>query len=117
MSLDISVSFDELKRGGNGEVIGKVALHVKIEALGKSVDIPVDARNFNFPREGEQTNLYDQNFPKDGDVAGFKAKVTASVYEKPAGQCCIKGHVHVDGPIGGGIGKDLDPNCKAIPGG
>lgn len=109
MGVDISVRYEGLRREGNGNVVGKVVLRVSGKILGKSFDIPVDARNFNFPQGGDQA-IYDQEF--SAGVA--KAKVTASVHEHTAGQCCIQGHVHVDGPIGGGIGKDLDPNCQAI---
>ncbi|MCF4130320.1 hypothetical protein [Methylobacterium sp. SyP6R] len=102
MALDISVRFSNVRREANRNVAGSVKLEVS--ALGNTYQI--DGRDFNFPEGGEQ-QIYDQDF---GPV-----KVTASVYERPAGQCCIRGHVHVSTPIGGGIGKDLDENCTPIP--
>lgn len=110
MGVDISVRFENLHREASGNVAGKVTLRVSGSILGQDFDIPVDARNFDFPRSGEQP-IYDQDF----SAGIFKAKVTATVHERNAGQCCIQGHVHVDGPIGGGVGKDLDPNCQVIP--
>lgn len=108
MGVDISVRFENLHRE-SGNVVGKVTLKVSGDILGRDFDIPVDARNFSFLNGGEE-QIYDQEF----SAGIFKAKVTATVHEKTAGQCCIQGHVHVDGPIGGGIGKDLDPNCQPI---
>ena len=110
MGIDISVIFEGLRREVEGNVTGKINLRVSGDILGQKFDIPVDARNFNFPRGGEQ-KIYDQDF----GVSPFEAKVTATVHERTAGQCCVQGHVHVKGPIGGGIGTDLDPNCQPIP--
>jgi len=110
VGIDISVRFEGLRREGNGNVAGKIVLRVSGNILGQDFDIPIDARNFSFARGGEQ-QVYDQEFGADA----FKAKVTATVHERTTGQCCVQGHVHVDGPIGGGIGKDLDPNCQSIP--
>ena len=109
MGVDISVRFDGLRRE-SGNVVGKVELKVSGDIVGHSFDIPVDARNFTFLTGGEK-DIYDQEF----SAGVIKAKVTAKVHEHTAGQCCIQGHVHVSGPIGGGIGKDLDPNCQPIP--
>lgn len=109
MGIDVSVRFEGLRREG-GNVVGKITLRVSGNVVGRDFDIPVDARNFNFPSGGEQ-QVYDQDFGSDP----FKAKVTATVHERTAGQCCVQGHVHVSAPIGGGIGTDLDPNCQPIP--
>ena len=110
MGVDISVRFEGLHREGSGNVVGKITLRVSGDVLGQDFDIPVDARNFDFPRSGEQ-QVYDQDF----GASSFSAKVTATVHERTAGQCCVQGHVHISAPIGGGIGKDLDPNCHPIP--
>lgn len=105
MGIDVSVRYENLRRKPNGDVNGKITLRVSGSVLGKDFDIPVDARNFDFPQGGEQ-QVYDQDFGP--------AKVTATVHERNAGKCCIQGHVHVSTGIGGGIGKDLDPNCQTI---
>lgn len=110
MSLDISVRFENVSRGADGSVSGKVNLTVSGSVLGQDFDFPVDARNFSFPQGGEQ-QVYDQSF----SAGVFSLKLTASVYESGGNQCCIRGHAHVDAPIGGGIGKDLDENCTPIP--
>jgi len=110
MGIDFSVRFEELARQPNGNVKGKVTLRVSGKVLGQDFDQQLDARNFEFPQGGEQ-EVYDQDF----DIGVLNLKVTASVHEQNAGQCCIQGHAHVDGPIGGGVGKDLDPNCQPIP--
>lgn len=108
MGIDISVRFESLRRQGSN-VVGKVVLKISGDIAGQDFDVPVDARNFSFPNGGEQ-QVYNQDF----GAGVFKTKVTATVHERTAGQCCIQGHVHIDGPIGGGIGKDLDPNCQPI---
>lgn len=108
-TLDVSVRFEGLRRE-DGNVVGKITLRVSGNILGKQYDVPIDARNFSFPSGSEQ-KIYDQDF----ESGVFKAKVTATVHERTATQCCVQGHVHVDGPIGGGIGKDLAPNCHSIP--
>ena len=110
MSIDVSVRYETLHRGPGGSVVGKVELRVSGSVLGQNFDIPVDARNFDFPRGSEQA-IYDQDF----SAGSFSVKVTATVHERRAGQCCLQGHVHVSAPIGGGVGKDLDENCQAIP--
>lgn len=110
MGIDVSVRFEELRREANGNVKGKVLLKLSGDIAGHSFDQQIDGRNFDFPKDGEQA-IYDQEF----DVAVLKAKVTAKVYEKPSGQCCIQGNVELKGPLGIGGSKELDPNCHPIP--
>ena len=109
MGIDFSVRFEDLRREGRGNVAGKITLRVSGDILGQDFDIPIDARNFNFPRGGDQ-QVYNQDF-----TAGvFTATVTATVHEHTAGQCCVQGHVDV-AALGTDIGRDLDPNCQPIP--
>ena len=110
--LDISVRYDDLKRASNGNVTGKITLRVSGSVLGKDYDIPIDARNFDFPRGGEQ-KVYDQEFGVEVLGLEIKVHVLATVHEHTAGQCCVQGRA--EGKVGVTIGKDLDPNCAAIP--
>lgn len=110
MGIDSKIEFENLHREENNNVAGSVALKVYGEIAGYDFNKTLEKKEFNFPREGEQ-EVYKLEFK----VKALNFKITAKIYEKPAGQCCIQGHVHVDAPVGGGIGKDLDPNCHPIP--
>lgn len=108
MSLDTRVDFSGLHRLADGRVAGDVVLAV----TGSVAGIPLsfhDSKPFDFPRNGAQEVL---NIVVP--VNRLSLRVTAKVYERD-NQCCVQGHIHVDAPIGGGIGKDLDANCHPIP--
>lgn len=111
MGIDTKVDFEELRREQpSGNVAGKVVLKIYGDLAGIDFDQTLEKKDFNFPRGGEQ-EIYKLEFKFK--ILDFK--ITAKVHEQNAGQCCVQGHVHVDAPIGGGIGKDLDPNCHPIP--
>lgn len=106
MGVDFSVRFEDVRRGPNKNVTGKVTLKVSGEVVGQKFDQQLDGRSFDFPEDSEQ-QVYDQDF---GPV-----KIKATVFEKPHGQCCIRGHAHVNIGIGGGVGADIPgDNCTQI---
>lgn len=111
MGVNTKVEFSDLHRDqASGNVTGNVVLKVYGDLAGVSFDHSLENRAFNFPKGGEQ-----EVYRKEFQIKILTFILTAKVHEHTAGQCCIQGHIHVDAPIGGGIGKDLDPNCHAIP--
>jgi len=115
--INTKVTFEPLRRESNGNVAGTLVLKIYGNWDGDDFDHNADSKDFSFPRGGEQ-NIDEFKFDIPIKIILLEVTLSAKVHEKTAGQCCVQGHVHVKPkfpPIGGGIGKDLDPNCHPIP--
>ncbi len=110
MSINSKADFEGLRREANGNVAGAVVLRIYGEFAQTHFDETLERKDFNFPQGGEQ-EVYRTEFMVDTLVFTLLAKV----HEQTAGQCCMHGSIHLHGPVGGGVGEDLDPSCQAIP--
>jgi hypothetical protein len=103
----VRVTFENLKRAANGNVLGRIRLKW-IEIIDhRDVQLVNVTKDFDFKDEQQ---IFNESF----DVRAVRVTIQAKLFKRDDDHVCVTGRVEGKA-LGFAAHKDLDNNCAAIP--